>query len=1214
MSAQVPFINREKQLSLIEHAVNEWKKRRVIYIQAGGGIGKSRLLQEVRERCRRWDAVLSTNKTSPKNLTIAIINEFTHTEWADRFLMGVQTVADEMGVHLLQFDANYDLLKMIDDLDNIIKKSPDAIIIRLGTNERLRQGIERALDAKIPVLTVDNYLPRLTGITSSITTDEHHGAYLASEQLVKDINFRGKVIAFFVEGVAMQEKRKNLLNSLLNQYTNNIELIAEQINRSDEMSKKAYDKTVELLLRHPDTRAIWVTWDELTRGVVSALLDLKRTDIGVYSFDLLSPKDIELMAQDGSPWKVTVAIDPANVGRTAIQLAVAAARNQPIDKHYSMPMQYVTQEELRSQRVEWLSTWNHFGHEPMPRLLLPEIVDFDELAFRTSEQVSVEVQLADLIGPQHFNGFFRELRQYNEVKEAHVSEEIVGRHESQVQNTFLESLQAIAEKQRIVLLLDTAEKAREDLHFILDIISKIDNIVVLLAGRPDQNTTDFLQDSLGDQIQIIDLPPLEEEASKHYLQEKQKILNMILESPLEEKLLYLANGKPILIDLAVEWRIRNESLDWLVEKSLIELQGLPEGEKIRLQKEFEAQLVSHIAQTRTKMDSLVLLLAQVYPLDVNMVTDLLNIPAAEAEQLLEEGKTYVFIKILPNGHITLHDEMRLMVNTYAWPQVDADGDWRLKISQSAAVYLHNQIEEYGRRIKQLKEESTDNTSRTISAPADLREWRNYHDYTEKIWMLKEHLLRHLLATSPSEGQKLFISMFDQATSIYRYTPRLEWCKLVEACLGKLSLPEQCQVLIRKAKSLLDNGRYEDARKLLEGIPLINLDPEQQVDTHIQLANILIRQGALQAGIKAFEEAVKVSMENKLDRWLVKAENGLGWAHRLTANLDVALEHYEIALGLAIDLNLTHEQAMLYNNLGFLYAYKKGVFGYYDTAVRYCTESLRLTQILDDKRGIGRAYSALGCIAFMAGESNQALDFFQKALDIFEPTNDEEWIGTIYSWRGAVYISNPYKDLELAKKDLLRAREINVSKDQPMILSRLGLIYLLTGKLEEAEKAISECRRLALSLPDYWYQWVSIRDAARLARFKKEYYRLDELEKEMDAYLEHQPKPDSRAWGMLQMELGSLALGQGKDYQAADHYHKGMKILTSTGNYGGDTPKIYLERIESEVFRDNLQLSAERIRSLGSNLLNLWQTEKLHIHYPDVRSVFSHWAHFEEAIQ
>lgn len=94
---------------------------------------------------------------------------------------------------------------------------------------------------------------------------------------------------------------------------------------------------------------------------------------------------------------------------------------------------------------------------------------------------------------------------------------------------------------------------------------------------------------------------------------------------------------------------------------------------------------------------------------------------------------------------------------------------------------------------------------------------------------------------------------------------------------------------------------------------------QQADAHIQLANAVIRQGELERGIQEFAAAVAISQNAGDKQWLVKAENELGWAYRLTANLDEARKHYERALEIALEEDLRDEQARIYINLGFLYA-------------------------------------------------------------------------------------------------------------------------------------------------------------------------------------------------------------------------------------------------------------------------------------------------------
>ncbi len=50
MSNQVPFINREEELKLAKKLIEQWGTRRVICFEALGGIGKTRILQEIRQQ------------------------------------------------------------------------------------------------------------------------------------------------------------------------------------------------------------------------------------------------------------------------------------------------------------------------------------------------------------------------------------------------------------------------------------------------------------------------------------------------------------------------------------------------------------------------------------------------------------------------------------------------------------------------------------------------------------------------------------------------------------------------------------------------------------------------------------------------------------------------------------------------------------------------------------------------------------------------------------------------------------------------------------------------------------------------------------------------------------------------------------------------------------------------------------------------------------
>jgi tetratricopeptide (TPR) repeat protein len=330
-------------------------------------------------------------------------------------------------------------------------------------------------------------------------------------------------------------------------------------------------------------------------------------------------------------------------------------------------------------------------------------------------------------------------------------------------------------------------------------------------------------------------------------------------------------------------------------------------------------------------------------------------------------------------------------------------------------------------------------------------------------------------------------------------------------------------------------------------------------------------------------------------------------------------HYAIALESAKNLGLKHEQALLYSNLGFIYAYLPAER---HKALSYCKASLGLWDELDDKRGKGRANSALGCVLFMAGQFDEALQCFQQALEIFEPVGDREWLSTVYSWRAAVYMST--RRLDAAEEDLQRSLEIGVVKDRPMNLSRLGGLYMMKPTHQnlspeaidechrQAQKAIDECHSLALSQGNVLYQLISIRDLARLARHKKEFHRLEKLEQLRDDYLRAWPNPqDRRALGMLYLNLGSLALGQGKLDTAIGYYKEGLPPLTELDRYGRDTIEIHIERME-KVFVHELCVGAASIRAIGSALREFWQEKGFDAAHPEVNMRFGRWANWKDA--
>lgn len=851
-------------------------------------------------------------------------------------------------------------------------------------------------------------------------------------------------------------------------------------------------------------------------------------------------------------------------------------------------------------------------------LLVSDIIDFDDRTLHVIE--NVERRIMQNLGAEAFEIYSRKLLDWHKIKQARVSTEELDEQRKQVRQTLVNNFNRMSAKHRIILLLDTLEKleATDAWSRLTNLVLQARNALFILSGREAKKLYERLCREFSEIAEIsdlIELQPLTLASGQQYLAEKQRQLSITLDPTLAENLLSLTGGKPILIDLAAEWLSRDIPLDWMTSH-VLPIQTLTGSKKEQLQKDFEVQLVAHIGQIRTQMDRLVLLMSRVYPLNPDMIAKALNIDDDAAEMLLKQAKTYVFVKSAPGGQIYLHDEMRRMIREYVWPDIDSEGDRRQLDSQFAVEYLKFQSQILGQKIEQLAAKEKQ-ALQEQKMEVEFETFLERQGLEQALWAVREQLLYHTLFITVNEGVKLFIEIFDQATQEYQYSFRevlLEQMRRYidrakqEEYLKPLSFEQIYEVDIRRAKFLLDSGQYDHAENELRSLlSRNNLQPGQRIDTRIQIANVALRLGRLHESIGFFAEAVDISRANNLQNWLVKAENGLGWAYRNVANREEARKHYEAALNIARKLNLKHDQALLYNNLGFIYTY---IPSEREKASSYCKASLKLSEELKDRRGIGRAYSALGCATFMNGQFDEALTYFQRALNIFEPANDREWLSTVYSWRGSVYLST--NDLDLAERDLLQSLEMNIKKDRPMNLSRLGLIYIMQGKLDEAQEVVDECRALAMDFRDVLYQLISIRDLARLACHKKDYSQLETLNGYLQQYLQEWGQPqDRRAFGMLYLNFGSLALGQSKFDAAIDYYKMGLEPLAELGRYGNDTLEVHVRRLD-RLFVTEMNLDSEEISRIGRALQSFWLEKGFDNTYPEVLIQFEMWAMWKEA--
>jgi ABC-type sugar transport system substrate-binding protein/tetratricopeptide (TPR) repeat protein len=1217
MVQQVPFIDREDELASIEAAIEDWGARRVLCISGPGGIGKTRLMQEVRRRYSAPAPAVAT--TEKKQATVAIVHEFTASEWSEQFIAGTRDMAAELGVALLETDAGFDLDKMAAELEEVIQQSPDVIVIRLGSSEKLRPGIERAIAQGVKVLVFDNYLQRLDGLTARVALDDYEGTQLSLELLAKDINFQGKVAAVWTEGAVVQEKRKRILDSVLMKYPD-IELVAQYGVMGEDMADEIYRETKRVLVEHPDLRAIWVTWDEFTRGVVRALTEEERTDVSVYSFDSCI-SDIETMLQPDNPLAATVTANPEEIGRIIVRLATLAAYGAGIDRHVSLPRLLITRGSLLGAVVNgrldkdshplwdesdiawtpWLESLQSGSLEEMRSLVVTDILDFDNLALHSPQNLGRRI--AEMLGEEAFEPYLQALLDLRKMEAGGVSLDRLTKEQRAVDQVFVDCFNKLASRQRVVLALDTTEKLEGTSiwEYILGLAVRLKNVVMLVAGREARSVWETLRPTLGSDVGRIELPPFEPEASETYIQQKQELLHITLEPDLVQKLLLLAGGRPILIDLAVEWRAREIPLEWLVSKSLEELESLSDEEMDERRHEFEQQLVDHIAETRRPIDWLILKMSRVYPLDVDMIVELLKLRREDAESLFDDAQTYAFVKSLPDGSICLHDEMRRMVVDYVWPKVDPESDRRREDSRSAATYFEREIAGLRAQIAEF-EAAAAATGGEPDSRAQLRAFMERESLERELRALQQQWLYHTLLVEPSDGVDVFAAIFDEATKAYRFAFRGAVIEEVQKVLDQLTGDQLYKVNIRRAKYLLDQGQYEEGKALLERMERgEGLEPAQRVDMHIQSGNLEVRLGDLGAGRAHFEEAVRISREHGLGEWLTRSLNALGWGHRLMGHFAIALQHYEEALELSVTLDDRQREAWVLNNMAYALAH----LGNYSTALNLCEQALELWHEIDFDRGLGALHEVYGEIYVLSERFDRAIDHYRDALDIFEPSDDREWLSRVYAGYGLAYRLSG--DLDSAERILNQALEIGLEKDKALILHRLAHVHLERGQVDEAERLYRESYALCDTSLEADLQLNNLSDLAAIAVRKGQYERLGEFDAKFSDYKRRWPDVNfPRAEGTLLKNLGDMALSAAPDdvESAWGYYGQAFPLLALYGDLRPYSAQVQLGELNNLLI--TRRVPAETVKQLGARLSALWQQEGLVGEHPDALRFFWRW--------
>ncbi len=281
-------------------------------------------------------SIVDVASAADKKYTIALIPGLTTDAFYITMHKGADAAAKALGVNLVfQGAADFNPVTQVPVLNAIIGRKPDAILIAPTDKVQLVESLKKAVDAGIPVLTVDTFIGDGHYQTGSgdadfplsyIASDNILGGQIAARALAKAIGDKGKVYVSNVNpGISTTDQREQGFKDEMKKHPN-ITVLETQFNGDD--ANKAAAQFQSVYARNSDLAGVFGANLFSAMGAANGAKQGGMTGkVKVVAFD--APTSIVGEIKSGNV-DIAIAQHPAEIGYFGVVAAYAHLTGQSI--------------------------------------------------------------------------------------------------------------------------------------------------------------------------------------------------------------------------------------------------------------------------------------------------------------------------------------------------------------------------------------------------------------------------------------------------------------------------------------------------------------------------------------------------------------------------------------------------------------------------------------------------------------------------------------------------------------------------------------------------------------------------------------------------------------------------------------------------------------------------------------------------------------------
>ena len=242
-------------------------------------------------------------------------------------------------------DAGGDINKQIADIEDLLARGVDALLVTPTSPEAIVPAVQKALDQGIPVIVFNSALAGNIE-TSFVGTDEIEFGYVISKWLMEQLNCQGDIIALDgIAGNSISEDRYKGLEKAISECPDPSKVKVLSREAADWARDKGKIATEKALAAYPKIDGVWSQGGAMTQGAMEAFQAANRPLVPMTGEDNNGfMKAWKGLSSQG--FKGIAASEPTWISAEALKLALDALAGKEIPKQKMIPVPTITDENL----------------------------------------------------------------------------------------------------------------------------------------------------------------------------------------------------------------------------------------------------------------------------------------------------------------------------------------------------------------------------------------------------------------------------------------------------------------------------------------------------------------------------------------------------------------------------------------------------------------------------------------------------------------------------------------------------------------------------------------------------------------------------------------------------------------------------------------------------------------------------------------------------